>query len=228
MHLLTDIIRADGEYTQLREAVKENLKTTVKPLPLLVNGLCDGASEACIISLIEDIQRHTKGTSAAALIVARAIESVTREQMRIKWVNDVYNGRGKVAGILTEALTVGEESAIIVGVGINIGEDDFPEEISQIASSIGEVSDGQVKEIIDLIANGILAHAKDPLDLGFMDEYRKRSMLDGKHVELFSAGESIGLGTVRGISDDGGLILLFDGEIEPRIIRTGEVSVREK
>ncbi|MBQ7316178.1 MAG: transcription-repair coupling factor [Clostridia bacterium] len=69
MHLLTDIIRADGEYTQLREAVKENLKTTVKPLPLLVNGLCEGASEACIISLIEDIQRHKKGTAPAALIV---------------------------------------------------------------------------------------------------------------------------------------------------------------
>ena len=167
-------------------------------------------------------------TSAAALIVARAIERVTGERMRIKWVNDVYNDRGKVAGILTEALTLGEESAMIVGVGINIGEEDFPDEISQIASSIGEVSDGQVKEITDLIAKGILAHARDPLDRSFMDEYRKRSMLDGKHVELFSAGESIGLGTVRGISDDGGLILLFDGENESRIIRTGEVSVREK
>ena len=69
MHLLTDIIRADGEYKQLLDAVRDNLKPTTKPLPLLVNGLCDGASEAFIISLIEDIQRDSKGTAHAALIV---------------------------------------------------------------------------------------------------------------------------------------------------------------
>ncbi|MBQ9780234.1 MAG: transcription-repair coupling factor [Clostridia bacterium] len=69
MNLLTDIIRADGEYKQLLDAVRDNLKPTVKPLPLLVNGLCDGASEAFIISLIEDIQRDSKGTAAAALII---------------------------------------------------------------------------------------------------------------------------------------------------------------
>ena len=69
MNLLTDIIRADGEYTQLHDAVRESLKPTTKPLPFLVNGLCDGASEAFIISLIEDIQRDSKGTAPAALIV---------------------------------------------------------------------------------------------------------------------------------------------------------------
>ena len=69
MNLLTDIIRRDGEYTQLHEAVRENLKPSVKPLPLLVNGLCDGASDAFIISLIEDVHRDSKGTASAALII---------------------------------------------------------------------------------------------------------------------------------------------------------------
>ncbi len=53
MNLLTDIIRAEQEYGQVLDGVRRNLKD--KPLPLLVNGLCDGASEAFIISLIEDI-----------------------------------------------------------------------------------------------------------------------------------------------------------------------------
>lgn len=69
MNLLTDIIRKDGEYTQLHEAVRDQLKPATKPLPLLVNGLCEGASEAFIISLIEDVQRDSKGTASAALIV---------------------------------------------------------------------------------------------------------------------------------------------------------------
>ena len=52
MNLLTSVIRADGEYTQLLAAVRRSFKD--KPLPLLANGLCEGASEAFIISLIED------------------------------------------------------------------------------------------------------------------------------------------------------------------------------
>ena len=52
MKLLTDCIRADGEYRQLLEAVRKDFKD--KPLPLLANGLCDGASDALILSLIED------------------------------------------------------------------------------------------------------------------------------------------------------------------------------
>ncbi len=53
MNLLTDIIRTELEYAQVLDGVRRNLKD--KPLPLLVNGLCDGASEAFIMALIEDI-----------------------------------------------------------------------------------------------------------------------------------------------------------------------------
>ena len=53
MNLLTDIIRADAEYAQLLGAVRRHFKD--KPLPLLSNGLCEGASEAFIAALIEDV-----------------------------------------------------------------------------------------------------------------------------------------------------------------------------
>ncbi len=52
MSLLTSPIRSDPEYIQLLEAVRRNFKN--KPLPLLANGLCEGAAEAFIVSLIED------------------------------------------------------------------------------------------------------------------------------------------------------------------------------
>ncbi len=163
-------------------------------------------------------------TTWAAVVVARAIEEVVGSPMRIKWVNDIYNSRGKVAGILAESLSVGERRAVIVGVGINIGEEDFPEELSSIASSIGQVSEEQRNAIISLIAHGLL----DKTDSDYMSEYRKRFMLSGERVELFSAGESLGCGTVMGVDDGGGLIFLRDGEGQSEIIRTGEVSVRRK
>lgn len=167
-------------------------------------------------------------TSAAAVVVARAIEDATGSQMKIKWVNDIYNSQGKVAGILTESVSLGATSAIIVGIGINVGDIDFPEELRGIASSIGEISEEQRREIVFKIAEGLLSHADNCTDKSFMDEYRKRSMLDGEEVELFRAGESVGIGRVEGISDDGGLIILLDGESETTVIRTGEVSVRKK
>ena len=53
MNLLTDLIRTELEYTQVLDNVRRNLKD--KSLPLLVNGLCEGASEALIMALIEDV-----------------------------------------------------------------------------------------------------------------------------------------------------------------------------
>lgn len=167
-------------------------------------------------------------TSAAAVIVAHAIEGVVGSPMRIKWVNDIYNSHGKVAGILTESVSLGKTSAMIVGIGINVGDIDFPEELRGIASSIGVVSEEQRRGIIFGIAEGLLSHARNCTDKGFIEEYRKRSMLGGEYVELSRAGEIIGRGRVMGISDDGGLILLPDGESEAVVIRTGEVSVRKK
>ena len=53
MNLLTSCIRADGEYGQLLAAVRTAFRD--KPLPLLANGLCEGATEAFLVSLIEDV-----------------------------------------------------------------------------------------------------------------------------------------------------------------------------
>ena len=66
MNLLTSAIRTDPEYGQLLAAVRRNFKD--KPLPLLANGLCEGAAEAFIMSLIEDTCL-TAGNRRTALIV---------------------------------------------------------------------------------------------------------------------------------------------------------------
>lgn len=165
-------------------------------------------------------------TTATAVFVAEAIEGVAGKQMKIKWVNDIYNERGKVAGILAETLSVGDETAVVVGIGINTGEDDFPEEIRGIAASIGEVDEAARERIVLRIAQSLLEHAENPADRGYMAGYRQRFMLEGVTVDLLRAGEIIAHGKVLGVSDDGGLVFLPEGKDAPEIIRTGEVSVR--
>ena len=164
-------------------------------------------------------------TTAAAAITASAVERIVGCELKIKWVNDLYNERGKVCGILAETQRTERGLAVIVGIGINLGEDDFPEELRHIASSIGDAG-GREAELVATVADGLLSHAKDPSNRAYMKEYRARFMLSEMHVDLFSGGERVGSGVVKGVEDDGGLLYLPDGASEPITVHSGEVTVR--
>ncbi|MBR5615566.1 MAG: transcription-repair coupling factor [Clostridia bacterium] len=58
MTLLTQIIRADREYAQLLETATKQFKAP-KTLPILINGLCEGASDAMLASLLCDLPRKS-------------------------------------------------------------------------------------------------------------------------------------------------------------------------
>ncbi len=53
--ILTDGIRLDGEYRHLLSALLEAGKREGDPLPLIVSGLSEGASDALTLSLVEDL-----------------------------------------------------------------------------------------------------------------------------------------------------------------------------
>ena len=59
MNILTDCVRSDGEYPQLLKTITQT-QTARTPQPILVSGLCDGATDAMYASLLEDIQRQDK------------------------------------------------------------------------------------------------------------------------------------------------------------------------
>lgn len=166
-------------------------------------------------------------TTAAAAFVAEEIERVTGAPMKIKWVNDVYNNCGKVAGILVESVPVSSGiCGVIVGIGINTGEDGFPAELQGIAASIGDIC-GKEEQLIAAIADKLLSHAMSPENRGYMEAYRKRFMLSGERVSLIRCGEVSDVGEVVGVDDDGGLLFIPDGKREAVTIRSGEVSVRK-
>lgn len=163
-------------------------------------------------------------TTAAAVAVSLAVEAVTGEKMMIKWVNDVYDSCGKVCGILVEGQQTELGYAVVVGIGINVGSVDFPEEISDVASSLGDIDATHCADIAEDICSRLLEHSRDHSNREYMSEYRKRFMLMGREVDLFVGGELIGGGEVCGIDDSGALLLRADGEVKG--IRSGEVSVR--
>ena len=73
MSILTSCIREDIEYRQLLRTVSENFR--INPLPILASGMCDGASDAFLVSLIEDTQK-LRGNSPALVVCPEEKECV--------------------------------------------------------------------------------------------------------------------------------------------------------
>lgn len=58
-------------------------------------------------------------------------------ELDIKYPNDLYLNGKKIAGILTTINTVGEKiNYLIISIGFNVNETDFPKEIEEIATSL--------------------------------------------------------------------------------------------
>lgn len=76
-------------------------------------------------------------TLVAAMAVTRAIRKLTELPVQIKWPNDIVLNGKKICGILTEMSTETDHiHYVVVGIGINVENENFPEEIRQTATSL--------------------------------------------------------------------------------------------
>ena len=78
-NVLTDCIREDREYPQLLELLIKQ-RTTARPLPSLVTGLCDGATDAMTVSLLTD----THGRFGCGLIICPEEKECVRTVEQLK------------------------------------------------------------------------------------------------------------------------------------------------
>ena len=168
----------------------------------------------------------TKTTVRASVAVCRAIEAISPLKPKIKWVNDVVYGTQKISGILTEGI-LNERGLVertVCGIGINVLDRVFPEDIVNIATTIERESG--VKLSRSLLTAKVLEEfiQKRPWD-EVIEEYRKKSAVLGRKVTVCKmSGESYSA-EVTSIDDLGRLIVRFeDGNTE--ILYTGEVSIR--
>ena len=164
-------------------------------------------------------------TCCAAVAVVRALSRLCGLQTDIKWVNDVYlNGR-KLAGILAEGVfsPSGRLLSVVLGIGINVGEMTFPDELASIATSLGNEGYSLTRE--DLAA-AFLNGLTETLcaDAAVMNEYRRRNLVLGRSVTVVRGSETYPA-TAVAITDKGHLIVrTTDGQTHE--LSSGEVSVR--
>lgn len=177
------------------------------------------------------IDKASMVTLIVALAVTRGIEKVTGLQTQIKWPNDiVYKGR-KVCGILTE-MTIEEDhiNYVVVGVGINVNTEDFPEELSEKAISLKMILHEDVKRAklaneIWLTFEQLYPEFLQVENLSFIkEEYDKNLVNQNQPIYLMERNGPRQV-TQLGLGIDGGLEIINEkGEKEH--VYSGEISIR--
>ena len=147
----------------------------------------------------------------------------------IKWANDVHVRGKKICGILAETCETDFGLAVVLGIGINLLQANFPDELKETATSI-EAETGDAPEAEKLLETlteflsvycGLLYEA-DGAEKIRVEWTRRSSYAAGKKVRASLENRTI-CGTTRGIEPDGALrVETENGDLE--IVRAGEVE----
>ena len=149
-------------------------------------------------------------TTSIAIGVIHALQKFFPEQnFSVKWVNDLYIGHKKIAGILTEATADLESLApteLVIGVGINLTTQDFPKELKSKVQAISDRLPADLNTIAAELINNLLNVLTDYEDGHYLQEYRQRLNLMGKQIDM-QVGSKLTHGEVVDLSNDGGLVV---------------------
>ena len=169
-------------------------------------------------------------TLALAVSGVDAVKKITGLSCMIKWPNDIYLNKKKLAGILTEFSVRRKMPAyVVLGMGMNVNWN--PEEEKNILFPSTSIYNEAGKETSrNLLLGEILRNFENfynDIKCERMEEFHNRcnrlSLLTGTTVSV-DTGEEIIKGKASGIDKDGGLILEgLDGDIKK--ILNGDVSI---
>ena len=156
----------------------------------------------------------------AGLAVADAVFNSVGLRIKLRWPNDLVWGKKKLGGILCESGFSGNKANyVILGIGLNLnhGRDDFPEEIRDLATSLKLIS----KE--DMDKNFLLVNLWPALNHWYCEflreeegkiiyHFQENSILPpGKEITLVTESGEVS-GIYKGIHSQGSLILESRGK----------------
>lgn len=191
----------------------------------------------CYLSLLwrfEEGPASLSGLSLAiGVAVIRALKKQNIQGVGLKWPNDIFWQQKKLGGILLEVS--GESNgpcSAVIGLGLNLYlSDDEAVTIDQDWTDINKVADGSItisrNKLLASLMDEILQVCQDYTSKTFTaysKEWRSYDCMQNQQVDVFLGKQTIS-GTIKGINDDGLLLLQNDvGEIKH--YASGEVSFR--
>ncbi len=159
---------------------------------------------------------------SVALAVRDAVQSlVDRQDVVVKWPNDILVEEKKVAGILIESVLTGDQvSYVIVGIGLNVNQVDFGNSVEATSLALLNGRALNLNEVTDILTRKLQSaqlHLKGMVSAGDVYPLQQRY-----HAHLYGFGQWMTfldlvtnkelLGKVVGVLQSGHLRLEKDGQ----------------
>ena len=168
------------------------------------------------------VLRPRLGTENAPLLgllgacaVSRSLNGLGVSRVGLKWPNDVLIGRSKIAGILSEAVYIGDDPAgVAIGIGVNQNcpVSDMPPGLqwptTSVIDEIGEETsiEALLCSIVNEIDSLLQVVERDSSFAAVLDEWREVSSTLGARVRIHEDGMTTD-GVAKDIGSDGALIV---------------------
>ena len=153
--------------------------------------------------LIKNKELMNKAESLSILTaveVAKLIEKYDIDNVSIKWPNDVLIGDKKVCGILLEGQV---PDYLVVGVGLNVNQKEFPNDLRRPATSLSLETKQQfdLDELRNRLFSSIVNNFSNIKTDDYLEYFRKHSYLQNKRVRVVINNQTF-IGEVVGIDDN--------------------------
>lgn len=162
-------------------------------------------------------------TLAAGVALAEGVLASSGLVVDLKWPNDLYVSRRKLAGILAE----GSDDAVVLGYGINLSPAAYPPELRDRAASL-ESELGRPIARAHVLVETLAALARRYADLlegrfdAILDAWRRQAPAAVGTRVTWSTSAGPHSGVTAGLDDEGALLVRVDEGVE-RIV-AGEVT----
>lgn len=148
---------------------------------------------------------------AVSNAIQKLLTTINLKEVSIKWPNDIYVGDRKIAGILIEnSIQSDRINTAIVGIGINVNEVDFPEQLPNPTSVKIELErdwslEDFVKEIYSYLEVEYLKlkQGKD----AEIKHYYQQHMYRYQEEHFFIIEGEKRLATIMGVNEIGSIVL---------------------
>jgi len=172
---------------------------------------------------------------AIGLALLNALEKLGASHLTLKWPNDLLYAPpdrtpGKLAGILVELASGGRDTAVVIGVGLNLfvphglpnpaaGLIDCLPVLPSRAQLLTEILTQAHRMLVTLETHGFAA---------LREAWQARHLYQNRPVLLLDAGHTEVAGICRGVDEEGTLLLEIAGQPGTSRFFAGELSLRPK
>jgi BirA family transcriptional regulator, biotin operon repressor / biotin---[acetyl-CoA-carboxylase] ligase len=177
------------------------------------------------------LEKLTGLSLVAGLAITEALEEFNiAPALQLKWPNDLFCNGKKLGGILIESTQLNNETAAIIGIGINNTQDDQKNNLPIPTTCLNDIASSPIDPniIVASIVNKISEHLTPFSTLGlepFLSSWKQYDLTFGRTITVHHNQKTIS-GTSHGINHKGELMISGENEETVNIL-SGRIELEE-